>query len=260
MAFENFVSRFFPPSFQIVISLLILLYHNQMFLRGLPNLSFKMKRPPKVKSAAAAARNAAGAGSGTPDFYRISQIAPLPPSAPFRPVAQEAKGDDDGPRYQIEPFSVEENQFPAVAGYNDSLQEMPILGWDVGADTDGMDFSDPFDEGRLETREARRQSIPTGSLDSSNSSGGGQSPQKRESQGNLKMAPPGDGSIPDLTKSDDHGDLKPKAGDIESHIQQLSKADISYLAHQNRILLVHVEKQQNVDDTKTTSPCKKIKG
>jgi len=67
-------------------------YYHEMFLRGIPNLSFEMRRPPKVKHAAAAARLASGAGFGAPDFDRINKIAPLPKSVHFKPVLKDAKG------------------------------------------------------------------------------------------------------------------------------------------------------------------------
>ena len=63
-----------------------------MFLRGLPNLCIRMKRPPKVKHAAAAARMESGAGFGVPNFHRISKIAPLPqPHFHFKPVLRNTK-------------------------------------------------------------------------------------------------------------------------------------------------------------------------
>eukprot|EP00980_Cylindrotheca_fusiformis_P013485 scaffold3437_cov113-Cylindrotheca_fusiformis.AAC.52 len=76
-------------------------YYHEMFLRGLPNLCFDMKRPPKVKHAAAAARLAAGAGLGAPDFDRISKIAPLPQSFPFKPIMKDAKGESSD-KYGLE--------------------------------------------------------------------------------------------------------------------------------------------------------------
>jgi len=69
-------------------------YYHEMFLRGIPNLSFEMRRPPKVKHAAAAARLASGAGFGAPDFDRINKIAPLPKSVQFKPVLKDAKGNN----------------------------------------------------------------------------------------------------------------------------------------------------------------------
>jgi hypothetical protein len=68
-------------------------YYHEMFLRGIPNLCFEMRRPPKVKHAAAAARLASGAGFGAPDFDRINKIAPLPKSIQFKPVLKDGKGN-----------------------------------------------------------------------------------------------------------------------------------------------------------------------
>lgn len=83
-------------------------YYHEMFLRGLPNLCFEMRRPPKVKNAAAAARLAAGAGLGTPDFYQISKIAPLPPCIPFVPTVRDVKGTTSD-KYDLEFVSGQED-------------------------------------------------------------------------------------------------------------------------------------------------------
>jgi hypothetical protein len=61
-----------------------------------------MKRPPKVKHAAAAARLAAGAGLGAPDFDRINKIAPLPASFCFKPILKDAKGISNHDKYGLE--------------------------------------------------------------------------------------------------------------------------------------------------------------
>jgi hypothetical protein len=61
-----------------------------------------MKRPPKVKHAAAAARLASGAGLGAPDFDRISKIAPLPASFYFKPILKDAKGVSNDDKYGLE--------------------------------------------------------------------------------------------------------------------------------------------------------------
>ena len=74
-----------------------------MFLRGIPHLCFDMRRPPKVKHAAAAARLASGAGFGSPDFDRINKVAPLPQSVHFKPVLKDAKGSNSE-KYGLEIF------------------------------------------------------------------------------------------------------------------------------------------------------------
>jgi len=79
-----------------------------MFLRGIPNLCFDMRRPPKVKHAAAAARLASGAGFGAPDFDRINKIAPLPKSVHFKPVLKDAKGNISE-KYDLEIIPDEDN-------------------------------------------------------------------------------------------------------------------------------------------------------
>ncbi|KAL3927643.1 MAG: hypothetical protein SGBAC_013000 [Bacillariaceae sp.] len=76
-------------------------YYHEMFLRGIPNLCFDMRRPPKVKHAAAAARLASGAGFGAPNFDRINKIAPLPKSVHFKPVLKDAKGNSSE-KYDLE--------------------------------------------------------------------------------------------------------------------------------------------------------------
>ena len=60
-------------------------YWHPMFLRGLPCLAYKMKRPPKTKNSAASVRSSHSGGfvSESPDFNRIAQIAPLPASFAF---------------------------------------------------------------------------------------------------------------------------------------------------------------------------------
>jgi hypothetical protein len=61
-----------------------------------------MKRPPKIKHAAAAARLASGAGLGAPDFDRISKIAPLPASFYFKPILKDPKGVTNDEKYGLE--------------------------------------------------------------------------------------------------------------------------------------------------------------
>mmetsp|Transcript_49301 Transcript_49301/g.119538 ORF Transcript_49301/g.119538 Transcript_49301/m.119538 type:complete len:133 (-) Transcript_49301:292-690(-) len=60
-----------------------------MFLRGLPCLTYKMKRPPKTKNSAASVRSSHSGGlvSESPDFNRIAHIAPLPASFVFSAAA-----------------------------------------------------------------------------------------------------------------------------------------------------------------------------
>ena len=64
-------------------------YWHPMFLRGLPCLAYKMKRPPKTKNSAASVRSSHSGGfvSESPDFGRIAQIAPLPASFVFSATA-----------------------------------------------------------------------------------------------------------------------------------------------------------------------------
>jgi hypothetical protein len=62
-----------------------------------------MKRPPKTKNSAAVARATTGATSAdSPDFYRISRIAPLPVASPS--FAASSQNDNDAAD-QIDPFT-----------------------------------------------------------------------------------------------------------------------------------------------------------
>lgn len=69
-----------------------------------------MRRPPKVKHAAAAARLASGAGFGAPDFDRINKIAPLPKSVQFKPVLKDAKGASVD-KYDLEIIETDDDDY-----------------------------------------------------------------------------------------------------------------------------------------------------
>ena len=200
----------------------------QMFLRGIPELSLRMKRPPKVKNAASAARNAAGADMGTPDFYRIGKIAPLPPSIPFKPVIQESKGasgDNSGStRLVILPLNSGEER-------PDELEDLSLSsGWGIaGAQSSGIavtqgEFADPFQE------------------EAQNPPGGGPALEGAEgtNQEASRTDPVAAGSMGEETPemNTQEGAYEQQTA-TDSFNEQLSKADISYLAHQNRILLSH---------------------
>lgn len=75
----------------------VTLFHAKMFLRGIPNLCIHMKRPPKVKHAAAAARIESGVKFGAPDFDQISMLAPLPARFSFKPILKSRKGSASKP-------------------------------------------------------------------------------------------------------------------------------------------------------------------
>lgn len=188
-----------------------------------------MKRPPKVKNAASAARNASGAGTGNPDFYNIAKIAPLPPSAPFRPVIKESKsGFDAGssavtPRYMIQPINVEEQE----AGEEETA--MDVLPLDAGSwpPGDGEDqarisssdfeFDDNFlidSEGDQDDTVRRRGADPA------------------NTRGREEQTPHDDDFATAATTA---------TTTTTSTALQLSQADVSYLAHQNRILKFHLE-------------------
>jgi HSF-type DNA-binding len=78
-------------------------YWHPLFLRGLPALASKMRRPPKTKNSAAAARaTVGGKTTESPNFYRISDIAPLPAATPsFAAIPKSEHGTMDDP---VDPF------------------------------------------------------------------------------------------------------------------------------------------------------------
>lgn len=202
-------------------------YYHEMFLRGVPDLAFKMKRPPKVKNAASAARNAAGASAGTPDFYMIAQIAPLPTSFPFKPEILEIKGAGTGvptTRYVIRPLSEEEtivgiDELPLQLIADDDVESMDISGQ--------MAFSDPFSD---EASDSTCSSAAFVSADRNEES------LRALIRDTTTDEAAFDGKVPTA-----HMTASGSANG--SIIQQLTKADISYLAHQNRILLEYFKKQ-----------------
>jgi len=213
-----------------------------MFLRGIPELSLKMKRPPKVKNAASAARNAAGAGTGAPDFYRIAKVAPLPPSTPFKPAIQETKvvaGEDAAPRYIIQPLTLDHNN-------HDELEEFSFTGWTAEEPEEeiiSVPFADPFGEdlfGRKEGATAVERKAP-GSTDElvSGKQGvdRGEAPEASSHSRRLssRRTEPSSSSSEEtvaarVVSSSSGGEA------ISSSGQKLSNADISYLEYQNRIL------------------------
>ena len=238
-----------------------------MFLRGLPNLCSKMKRPPKVKSAAAAARNSAGATTGTPDFYRISRIAPLPPAiVPSLPSDQlhnanvillssqgmkvqsgaallqsRSSSHDDvhDPllgRLHIEEawgdLDIESGESHIGAARRGSLS---MVEWDSqlrrqsgrGVPSDQLSehvsqlpFSDPWEDDGDHTAQQISEPQHSSSAD-------------RPLQSANASAPGG------LDASSNHSQ---GASSVGSQNIQLSSADLSYLAHQNRILLKYAQR------------------
>jgi hypothetical protein len=215
-----------------------------MFLRGLPSLCLKMKRPPKGKSAApAAARNAAGAERSTPDFYRISRIAPLPPSTPFTPaVAQETtNANDDAPRHAIESLEVEDTvNYDILGGDIDDVQLM--VGW-----PGNLPFSDPFEEDSSDSDSGRKRR-KVESRDASNRKWPSQESGPQSGAKVLASRSTAADDTKSLT-SVEKNNANVKTSSVEDsskeaeESQQLTKADLCYLDHQNRILLLYVEKE-----------------
>jgi hypothetical protein len=223
----------------------------QLFLRGIPELSLKMKRPPKVRNAASAARNAAGAGTGNPDFYRIARIAPLPPSIPFLPVVKETKSASDGsssaapnPRYVIQPLvlPVLNNEEGRKKKTAEELEDLHLAGWMPPQEQPRvpglLEIGDPF--GNNYDGERRGSVVLQGDQDdeeSRRSNEGSAGTTRREvDQADSTPASSTTTAAPPPTSTDSS--------------QQLSKADIVYLAHQNRILLSHLGKKLGVVEGK----------
>jgi hypothetical protein len=187
----------------------------QMFLRGIPRLAFKMQRPPKVKNAASTARKQAGAGIGTPDFYRISRIAPLPPVIPYKvEIKLSKRHGDNAPteiamahpatRYVIVPLAETDSFEP--------LEDIPIvtqmLDTQRHGDLESVSFADPF------------------------SGEGGEDELSGIEDGVIEV----DGGVTSSVRSLSSG----SASEMNSGMKGLSAADVSYLAHQNRILMKHI--------------------
>jgi hypothetical protein len=201
-----------------------------------------MKRPPKVKSAAATARNVAGAGSGTPDFYRISAIAPLPPASPFQPVAQESKADDNTPKYSIETLSLDD------AG---EALEMPIIGWSApqSSETPSLPFSDPFEEDSPTSGRARSRKA-----EGMDHSGTSRHEAQRGQRGSVSAQTGTTDPSPSLETSSKDATNSNAETVNEAQVQKLSKADLNYLAHQNQILMLHVEKDSEGAKARVDKP------
>jgi hypothetical protein len=180
-----------------------------MFLRGLPNLCAKMKRPPKVKSADAAARNSFGADLGTPDFYRISKIAPLPPATPYLPdngfpiatTLPQKFGDEDG--------SFVGSKNPSLNAWivEDSIAATDmVIGASGGAHMPLVDWSSPSDTWEENDKD---------------------DPLVRRQQAQYALEDTGESAAPSSQPQEPR--------------EQLSEADMAYLAHQNRILLTNAK-------------------
>lgn len=216
-----------------------------------------MKRPPKVKNAAATARYASGAGSGTPDFYRIAKIAPLPPATAFRPVVRESKVDGDGPRYEIEPLDLKaENNF---------LDEMPMIGWGSAEQplSDATIFSDPSAEDTKDSADTVLLHGQSKTTDSSTHS----EDYTHSGDSSMDNSKDGHGRQQNVSLADEKADKNNPLSSLEANVdtashdradtdtkteiefEKLSTADLAYLAHQNRILLKHAETGINKDGT-----------
>jgi hypothetical protein len=155
-----------------------------MFLRGLPNLASKMKRPPKVKTPSANFTKQAGGDKGNPgnpDFYRISQISPLPLQVPSNQKARFAETKHDPIPWDVSGAHMPMTHFPTQL--NDALAESLFADhWD---EQEGSTFLD-MNQNSIASSAFTNQTV--------------------------------------------------------QHAQHLSNSDLSYLTHQNRILLRHTQK------------------
>ncbi len=180
-----------------------------MFLRGIPSLAFHMRRPPKVKNAASTARIQAGAGIGTPDFYRISRIAPLPTVIPYKiELKLSERHGDKAPsemahpatRYVIVPL---EQETESLEPLGDIPIATHIMETQMHGDLEAVSFADPFSSEGSEDEESVIE--VDGGVNSS-----------------IRSLSSGSGS------------------EMNSAMKELSAADVSYLAHQNRSLMKHI--------------------
>ena len=174
----------------------------QMFLRGIPALCARMKRPPKTPLAAAEARNTAGATEGIPNFYRINQFAPLPANIAWLPDS--TKDMFSGPTGQL--------ASPAVIVDRDTLlDESNFSSWPPSSSTATAAKAISSSPG---ARADNTMNLMEWDTDVEGAQGDGQQNEKDV-----------DGQVKD---GKDHG--VPTSS-------PLSKADIAYLAHQNKNLL-----------------------
>ena len=204
-----------------------------------------MKRgaPTKFKSAAAAAAcNSFGADSGgTPDFYRISKIGPLPPATPYLPDTEDVTiatalsqnfGDEDE-------SSARSNK-PSLLNAR-WIGKTSIISSDMAIEASGGDHDDtPLLWDRSSPSDTWKET------DQDN-------PLKREEGESNKVKDPVEQESSDgiqvLLVGRDAQNYPEDAGE-ESAVpssqppepgEQLSEADMDYLAHQNRILLEHAK-------------------
>ncbi len=204
-----------------------------------------------MKNAASAARNAAGASAGTPDFYRIAEIAPLPASFPFKPEMQETKGVGSGStgilttRYLIRPLTSEDT----LAEMDDLPFQKIAIKEDVSAETEiGLPFSDPFigEDDSTNFFDSSASSSSEGKVEYPNTTAG-----QMKSTANSEMRAVTTTRGAGVDGNDSSTDEAALDVGTETTIHQLSKADVSYLAHQNRILLTYFDKQVEAGNNST---------
>ena len=210
-----------------------------MFLRGLPNLCAKMKRPPnKFKSAAApAARNTTfGAESGgTPDFYRICKIGPLPPATPYLPdkkgfpiatAQSQVFGDEDGSSARSNTSSL--TAFTAIG-----MAIEVCAGDHAHDDVSLLDWSSPSDTWKEIDKEDDPLKREEGESDKV------KDPLQQESSDEILVLLVGREA---QNSPEDAGEESAvPSNQPQEPGEKLSEADMEYLAHQNRSLLKHAK-------------------
>jgi hypothetical protein len=197
-------------------------YWHPLFLRGLPSLAYKMKRPPKEKNSAAAARTASGAtATECPNFLLIAKIAPLPPATPYT-ISNEGK---------IHPLKVNEQQEGDSCTAIESIEGIHLMDW---ASPPPL-TSNPFDSDSPSSYESGQQKTPPVAANET---------KKDDDQKD-------DASKQDITTCDD-GNTKVAQG--RDARESLSEIDLRYLANQNRLLLMYVVQNQETEQHESPVP------
>jgi hypothetical protein len=147
-------------------------YYHEMFLRGLPQVCGKMRRPQKGQGAHAAHnKDSSGSLGQAPDFYKISMFAPLPPledeeakplSSTPSPEQQQQQKSPKTPDRPVKP-SLSSNGEPDVNSSSAVTNDSPVSTSNNHhqhhkdrakiADTDSKDSADNIDDDDEEEEE-----------------------------------------------------------------------------------------------------------
>ncbi|KAG7343853.1 HSF-type DNA-binding protein [Nitzschia inconspicua] len=195
-------------------------YWHPLFLRGLPTLAAKMRRPPKEKNSAASARSTSGASDdSSPNFHIISKIAPLPPNTPYRITA----GGHIQPMNPVDARRAELD-FVDMGNEEEFLRGVKTMDWAVPQPIE----KNPFDS---DSHDSEGSNNPVGVTESNSKK---ESPSER-----LLRGTKGNQSLSNTTIA-------------SSPVQQgLSQTDLRYLANQNRYLIMYAAQNQQ-DEQPTT--------